>query len=701
MGFLLFLLLLLPLASTQATYHIRPTSDSPCPHEDCLTLSEYASQNRNYSNSDNLTLIFLPGEHVLNSSIVFQWPPYDSVTLLGNDSSLPNITSKIVCNECSAFSLIYVSKVEIRALGFETCGQITPEQTASQQDLFGLLKNTGNVVPTVSALFVPHFHLTSCRMDSNYLPLYGYESAVHSQDCEFTNNTGAYGGAVLAHSSTVEFTGQTLFQDNIATKDGGAMFISASDLLIRECAVFLNNKAEGSGGAITIHNSRAKFHDNVSSLSAVIVNTSGHRDQLFEFGRHNFSDRSGGAVCVSYSRVYFFDKAMFQNNTAVDGTGGGMSIKYSSMVHFEGFTEFIGNSAGTDGGGIFLTLSTVVFRNMIIFSRNMVQGSGGGICTNGGSLNITGLGVYTDNTAALSGGAVSIADGAVVTITREQRFERNVATIGGAVALEKDSELNVFAFMYYQHIVFSGNQAVYGGAIFSDSGSSLTLKGTHQFVGNVAKYVGFGGYGGAIYALGTTLSLGGWQNYTKNTARYGGAIAMAQYAEARNLSLLFTTSILFYNNYASKSGGAIFVEQDLVTHCGSNESITLQLEKFCFLRVTLGCGAFCEDGHIPMQRLVDHQQMYVTFDSNYAEEGGDNVYGGELENCIVHLSGSSGIELLAALAREPVQNMTVGLSSIASGPFKVCMCNSKTLIPDCSLNIINKLFTLDRESPSL
>ncbi len=951
-------LLLLPLASTQATYHIRPTSDSPCPHEDCLTLSQYTSQNRSYSNSDNLTLVFLPGEHVLNTSIVFLWPLYDSVTLLGNDSSLPNITSKIVCNECSAFALIHVFKVEIRALGFESCGQNTSEWTASPQDLFGLLEITGNVVPTVFALFVPHFHLTSCCMDSNYLPLYVYESAVHSQNCEFTNNTGAYGGAVLAYSSTVEFTGQTLFQDNIATEEGGAMSISFGDLLIKECAVFLNNKAKLFGGGIASYYSSVRFDYNTSSSSADIVNTSGDRlcelgnpniqfdtnvadlggalcvfntsiviavkttfhgnrainsgggvyaqaskltfrklttfaDNQLTFGeeplldsrstvgysyrfyqnsaffggaisisysflmlsencifannsgefygagiyvsnstlqfysksvfRHNHA-HYGGAICIfdsflllsencifannsgefkgagiyvfnstlqfyaksvfrhnhayygsgitgdSDSRVYFFDKPTLQDNIARYG-GGGMGMADNSTVHFEGITVFTGNFAEWFGGGIFLELSTLVLRNMTTFSRNTAQASGGGMYLSGGSLNISGLGiytdntagsggmasiadgavvtitgeqhfernlamfggggiflelstlvlrnmttfsrntaqesgggmylrggslsisglgVYTDNTAGFSGGMASIAYGAVVTITGEQHFERNLATFGGAVALEKDSKLNSHASEYHQHnvIAFSRNQAVNGGAIFSGSGSGFTLNGTHQFVDNKARYVGFGGYGGAIYALQTRLLLSGWQKYTNNSARYGGAIAVNRYSETRNLLTLSSSSIVFYKNYANKSGGAIFVEEDVVTHCGFTFSHAM--ERLCFIQ--------------NFDSSVDIH-TYVIFESNYAKEGGDKVYGGELENCIVSnssgsVSDSSGIELLAALAHEPVQNVTSGLSSISSGPYKVCICDPNTLIPDCSQHVINKRVILDRESPS-
>ncbi len=46
-----------------------------------------------------------------------------SVALLGNDSSLPNITSKIVCRESSAFVLQSIHSVEIKALAFVSCGR--------------------------------------------------------------------------------------------------------------------------------------------------------------------------------------------------------------------------------------------------------------------------------------------------------------------------------------------------------------------------------------------------------------------------------------------------------------------------------------------------------------------------------------------------------------------------------------------------
>ncbi len=66
-----------------------------------------------YFNSDTMTLVFLPGEHTLNTSIVFQ--RFESLTFLGSLTSLPNITSMIACNT-SAFILSNISKVMMKAL---------------------------------------------------------------------------------------------------------------------------------------------------------------------------------------------------------------------------------------------------------------------------------------------------------------------------------------------------------------------------------------------------------------------------------------------------------------------------------------------------------------------------------------------------------------------------------------------------------
>ncbi len=175
-GTFLFLLLTLsplPLASAQDTYYVRPTgSEATPPCEDCLTLSEYAREASTYFDSDNLTLVFLPGEHSLDTTIVFEL--LESVFLVGNTTSLPNITSKIVCSrQIAALSFINVSKVEIKALAFATCGDgsIPPSK-----DLDTPLEY---VIPTISSLFIPNFHFTGCSMEHCFLPLLLIRSRVY------------------------------------------------------------------------------------------------------------------------------------------------------------------------------------------------------------------------------------------------------------------------------------------------------------------------------------------------------------------------------------------------------------------------------------------------------------------------------------------------------------------------------------------
>ncbi len=178
----LLISLLLPLASTQSTYYIKPTAESSCHHEDCLTLSEYAKES---SRSDNLTLLFLPGEHTLNDSIIFL-ADRRSLKLLGSTSLHHNV-STIQCIGDTGIILKNISIVEIMGLRFLNCGSITDPKS------YSLLTNTttpDNALPTVSAIGLPDLYITNCDFHGNYLPLYLYNSAVRCQDNTFEFNTG-------------------------------------------------------------------------------------------------------------------------------------------------------------------------------------------------------------------------------------------------------------------------------------------------------------------------------------------------------------------------------------------------------------------------------------------------------------------------------------------------------------------------------
>lgn len=259
----IFILLELQPASTQTTYYIKSTPQSQCSYDDCLTLSEYASETTRYFSSSNLTLVFLPGEHTFNSSIVFQM--FESLTLQGDLSTLPNITSKIVCKGTSAFVLQSISMVEIKALSFNFCGNIhgsTVEIAAHESySIYGSNSSSTlsynlntllpmNAIPSVSVLFISSFHLISCHMEENHIPLLVNKSMIYIQDSQFLNNTGVYGGAIAAHDSTIVSVGHNQFVDNRAFKNGGGIFVMNGELMFRGSATFihiLNKRVEAMG----------------------------------------------------------------------------------------------------------------------------------------------------------------------------------------------------------------------------------------------------------------------------------------------------------------------------------------------------------------------------------------------------------------------------------------------------------------------
>ena len=167
-------------------------------------------------------LVFLPSEHILNSSIVFQ--QLESLSLLGNLSSLPSITSKIVCNNTSAFILKSISYLEIKALAFNSCGRLgDTEIPCTIPTLYYNIDMVWvpEVLPAISALLVQNFHLASCQFKHNFLPLLLNHSESYIGNSDFVANMGSLGGAIFARASNITLQEQNSFTDNFAVIGGG------------------------------------------------------------------------------------------------------------------------------------------------------------------------------------------------------------------------------------------------------------------------------------------------------------------------------------------------------------------------------------------------------------------------------------------------------------------------------------------------
>ena len=117
---LMLLLFLLGSCSAQSTYYVTPTPNTPCPRESCHTLSEYVA-GQFFSNLPvNTAMEFLPGNHTLEQTISVTNVTW--LTLHGDSSFLPEVTSRIECTWPAGFVFTNITELYISAMAFISCG---------------------------------------------------------------------------------------------------------------------------------------------------------------------------------------------------------------------------------------------------------------------------------------------------------------------------------------------------------------------------------------------------------------------------------------------------------------------------------------------------------------------------------------------------------------------------------------------------
>ena len=163
--------------------------------------------------------------------------------------------------------------------------------------------------------------------------------------------------------------------------------------------------------------------------------------------------------------------------------------------------------------------------------------------------------------------------------------------------------------------------------------------------------------GSSLVLIDTYVTFYGVNNFTNNSAFVGGGIYMI------STSILFLTPgsmLWFVNNHANDTGGAIRVEQIVLTLFSDHE----RASNPCFYQ---------------FQGTRDVSEKHFYFENNTAEVAGTVLYGGEITSC---LQGN-----LTASDNQFINFSTFvnqsGLSIISSDPRGVCFCNDS--VPDCSL----------------
>ena len=374
--------------SAENMYCVTPTatSCSSCPDNstNCTTLSEYAQEAERYF-TFNTTIVFLPGDHVLDRNITVA--NVTRLTMRGESSS-GNYTAKVVCSGPVGLIFTNIMKFKIQSLAFTKCSRM---YTFPLNVLNSIITSFFRVSFTPSSPLIArhalllqstqYAELVNCSFRDNIgTALVVINSNITAENNDFTHNycepdKCISGGGITALSSSLTFIGNTTFIGNIGIVAGAGISMFNSAL-----------------------NSTGNFHfesnSNIGSITLPVV-----------------GNLTIGTMFAHTSSLHFNGTNNFTNNSAQSqnsrGYGGVICAVGDTSLSFTGTSNFKQNSATTIGGAIYA------------YSNCM--------------LSITGTSNFSSNSATAAGGAIYAYSNRMLSITGTSNFSRNSASEGGAI----------------------------------------------------------------------------------------------------------------------------------------------------------------------------------------------------------------------------------------------------------------------------
>ena len=511
---------------TTLTLFITPSSSMPCSVKPCLTLSQFA-QNSSSWLSLNTTLIFLAGNHTLNTKLSIS--NISKLYMLTNFTFSLRGTHVISCKPRVSFNFENITKVWIKGLKFIGCGSNT----------FSLIKNF-----TIENSTFQGQNNSGTALDTTETNLTIVNSLFVS------NRIGRC--LIIFDSSTTS---------NRSIRAGGAIFVAKSNLSIIKCT-FVNNSAEVGGAMYStsyelnnISISNSIFVSNRAAISSNHIQVCNYPSILATSGS------IGGAIAI-FTTTLIIKNSTFTNNTSEAGDGGALSIQQRSVTHIHS-SEFCGNSAKSYGGALFIVESHNNTINSSKFLNNSAT-KGGVVYSIQGSMIATTESIFGWNSAKLSGGVMSL-DQETRLQDNHSLFIHNRATTGGVL-------YHVRSGLTLQDSIFSLNQATEsGGAMYIlQNKREVIFSGYCNLTHNSA------GTGGAIYAIDSTLLIA--PGYTSLSTIIMIIRLSLAYNEARDSGggIYLYRSILFSliplgsivnisSNKAANNGGGIHAINSLIT----------------------------------------------------------------------------------------------------------------------------------------
>ena len=654
MATLLPLLVILTTCSGHTIRYVKPTPDTSCPADPCLTLSEYAQQPHHYLTS-NTTLLLLPGDHVLGVNFTVENVSEFEIHAL---SSSPHAV-KIICQQLVGFTFRNISHMTLLGLTFTSCGKgsystvygvsihLGQDTEIADCSFQGSIRTALGVFYSSLVLRGSNIFTNSCATCSGSscicLQLGGgiftkTSTLVFTGNSTFRGNTAKFGGGIFAYNSSLTFNGDSIFSDNSAKFGGGieAMFSTLSfvgnstfssnsanihgggidtthsTLIFSGNNTFRNNFAGPYGGGINAEHTTLKFTGNNTFRNnsakkdggGIIAEHSTLKLTGNNTFRNNSAEKDGGGLNALYSTLTFTGNNTFINNSA-DRDSGGINARYSTLK-FAGYNSFKSNSAGRDGAGAYALNCTLNFTGKTTIRENSAKGNGGGINAVYSTLNFTGNSRFIENSVERYGGGMFIWY-STLKFTSNSTFRNNTAERDGGGTYASHSALDFTGISSFRH----NSARNFGGGIRTTFQTILKFSGNSNvdnscnldFMDNSALI-----HGGAVHAEDSTLRFEGFNTFSGNSARYyGGGV----YSE--NSTLTFSGNTDFRSNSGWLQGGGIYGLGTSLYFSG-NSSFTANT-------AVRGGGEYLADSFNFLSRNAT-----FTMDSNSATEYGGAVY---------------------------------------------------------------------------
>ena len=659
---------LLSMCSGQNTYYVSSTTDSACPSTPCLNFSQYIYNSETYFTS-NTTLIFRPGDHVVETNVVIA--NVNTLKLLGS-KFIDGLSTRILCTPPAGFAFENVSNAEFAALEFISCG-------AKDYPFSAVLLN-----------MTDYFKLTNCTfLSSRNTALLTVSSTVVLTGNNFTNNSADSGGAIYAVSSNVYLQGKNTFAYNTVQIFGGAIaMVSHSTLNSLGNTAFLNNVAMTGGGVYTSDSTAifigvSSFIENFASDGSMLYIENG---LLFFTGRQTFHINTAyihGGILIRNAKMNMHGQSDFVNNTA-NITGGSAISGFGCVLSITGKTNFVSNTASSFGavivrkcflsfkgnntfhknsgiaiGAVSIFNSSVIFEGSTCFTNNHAPNLSGNIVLAHSTVKFLGDVSFVGSTATNSGPAGIYASHGTILFDGKATFINNSGTIGAAACL-------VFVTVKFNgKSLFLDNKAENRGGALYIVNSHLFLTGDFLFTGNNA-----GNLGGAIAAANSSLTCTANGTFLNNSAIEGGGLSFE--LDSRFVFLL--TVIIQFSNNTARRGGAIHVRDNVDSiECSSNFTTRIATSPpQCFFEVVIND-----------TNGLDYKPM--RFEGNTAIEEGNALYGGRLDKCelnqpFLNKYGNTSLSIFRMLSTFLANNSNT--TSISSAPFYVCFCQKNK--PNCN-----------------